>query len=179
MRSGYRLLDCVIEACQLLRNRMSLRLEAFAGPFMQDEEFHKLAARASSDIRIRRFTRRFPDYLNAADLSVSLAGYNTCMNLLVSQVPALVYPYSRQREQPMRVEKIKDFFPMRILAEEDMRADRLSKHIHDMLQIKPALKDLPIDLNGAANAAKFLSRWQEENCKQGIDDDGTVPEYRL
>ena len=178
-RSGYRLLDCVIEACQLLRNRMSLRLEAFAGPFMQDEEFHKLAARASSDIRIRRFTRRFPDYLNAADLSVSLAGYNTCMNLLVSQVPALVYPYSRQREQPMRVEKIKDFFPMRILAEEDMRADRLSKHIHDMLQIKPALKDLPIDLNGAANAAKFLSRWQEENCKQGIDDDGTVPEYRL
>ena len=170
-RSGYRLLDCVIAACELLRNRMSLRLEAFAGPFMQDEEFNKLAARASSDIRIRRFTRRFPDYLNAADLSVSLAGYNTCMNLLVSQVPALVYPYSRQREQPMRVEKIKDFFPMRILTEEDMRADRLSKHMHDLLQIKPALKDLPIDLNGAANAAKFLSRWVEKNCNQGIGDD--------
>jgi len=164
-RSGYRLIDSVIEACELLRNRMSLRLEAFAGPFMEDGEFKKLAARSSRNIRIRRFTRQFPDYLNAADLSVSLAGYNTCMNLLVSQVPALVYPYSGQREQPMRVDRIKDFFPMRILTEEDMGADRLSKHMHDMLQIKPALNALPIDLYGAANAAKFLSRWVEESLK--------------
>jgi predicted glycosyltransferase len=71
----------------------------------------------------------------------------------------------------MRVDKIKDFAPMRILAEEDMRADRLSEHMHDMLQIKPAIKALPIDLNGAANAAKFLRRWVEENCRQGIDYD--------
>ena len=145
---------------------------------METKEFEKLGRRASNDIRIRRFTRRFPDYLHAADLSVSLAGYNTCMNLLVSQVPALVYPYSRQREQPLRVEKIKDFFPMRILTDADLRAERLSKHMHDMLQIKPAIKALPIDLNGAANAANFLNRWVGENYRQGSDDDGEVPEYR-
>jgi predicted glycosyltransferase len=164
-RSGYKILSSVLDACKLLRNQMSIRLEILAGPFMENAEFLKLAARSAPGIRVRRFTRQFPDYLHAADLSVSLAGYNTCMNLLVSQVPALVYPYSRQREQPMRVDKIKDFFPMRILTEEDMRADRLSKHMLDMLQIKPALKALPIDLNGAANAAKFLSRWVAESLK--------------
>jgi predicted glycosyltransferase len=158
-RSGYRLLDCVIRACEILCNRIPLRLEVFAGPFMQDEAFNLLAARASGDIRIRRFTKRLLDYLSAADLSISLAGYNTCMNLLVSQAPALVYPYSRQREQPMRVDKIKDFFPMRVLTEEDMQPDRLSRQMLDMLQINRALQPVPIDLNGAANAAEFLSRW--------------------
>jgi predicted glycosyltransferase len=158
-RSGYRLIDCVIEACEQLRNRMSLRLEAFTGPFMRNEEIEKLVVRASTGIRIRRYTRRFLDYLHAADLSVSLAGYNTCMNLLVTQVPALVYPYARQREQPMRVNTIKNFLPMRILTEKDLRVDRLSDHIFRMLHQKRTLKSLPIDFNGAANAAKFLSRW--------------------
>jgi predicted glycosyltransferase len=81
------------------------------------------------------------------------------MNLLVSQVPALVYPYSRQREQPMRVDKIKNFFPMQVLTEEDMQPDRLCRQMQDMLQIKRALQAVPIDLNGAANAAEYLSRW--------------------
>ncbi len=158
-RSGYRLIDCVIGACEQLRDRMSLRLEAFTGPFMRNEEIEKLAGRSSPGIRIRRYTRRLPDYLHAADLSVSLAGYNTCMNLLVTQVPALVYPYVRQREQPMRVNTIKNFLPMGILTEEDLRVDRLSDHIFRMLQQKRTLKSLPIDFNGAANGAKFLSRW--------------------
>jgi len=164
-RSGYRLIKCVIEACELLRNRLPLRLEAFAGPFMEKEEFEKLAVRSSTDIRIRRYTRRFLDYLNAADLSVSLAGYNTCMNLLVTQVPALVYPYARQQEQPMRVNKIKSFLPMRILTEEDLGADRLSDQISRMLHQKRTLKSLSIDFNGAANAANFLSRWVNESLK--------------
>ncbi len=54
-RSGYKLLTSVIDACELLRDRLPLRLEVFAGPFMDDEEFEKLSARcsqtfASSDI---------------------------------------------------------------------------------------------------------------------------------
>ena len=108
-RSGYKLLTSVIDACELLRDRLPVRLEVFTGPFMEKEEFEKLSARTSAGFRIRRYTKRFLDYLYAADLSVSLAGYNTCMNLLVTRVPALVYPYARQREQPMRVNKFKKF----------------------------------------------------------------------
>jgi predicted glycosyltransferase len=155
----------VLDAVKLLDGRMRIRLEVFAGPFMENEEYEKLAGRAAADVRIRRYTRRFLDYLHAADLSLSLAGYNTCMNLLVSQVPALVYPYSRQREQPMRVEKIKGFFPMRALREEDMQPGRLCRQMQEMLQIKRTLQVVPIDLNGAANAAEFLSRWEKQSLK--------------
>lgn len=158
-RSGYKLLASVLDACDILRDSLVFRLEVFSGPFMEDEAFEKLAARCASDIRIQRYTRRFLDYLHAADLSVSLAGYNTCMNLLATRVPALVYPYARQREQPLRVDKIKNLIPMKILNEDDLRPGLLSRHMLRMLQTKSSLKSPSIDLNGAANAARILCDW--------------------
>jgi predicted glycosyltransferase len=163
-RSGYKLLASVLDACEMLPDSLNFRLEVFTGPFMDNEEFEILAARAAPAMRIQRYTRHFLDYLSAADLSVSLAGYNTCMNLLVTQVPALVHPYARQQEQPMRATKIKNMLPLKILNEEDVQPDRLRGHIVQMLDQTRTLKTLPIDLNGAANAAKFLSRWLNERA---------------
>ena len=154
-RSGYTLLTSVIDACELLRDRLPLRLEVFTGPFMENEEFEKLFARTSAGFRIRRYTKRFLDYLYAADLSVSLAGYNTCMNLLVTKVPALVYPYSRQQEQPMRANRIKNLLPMKILNTEDIQPFPLSRHIDQLLHQPGTSDTLSVDFCGAANAGKF------------------------
>jgi predicted glycosyltransferase len=174
-RSGYKLLECVLDACDLLRYRLPLRLEVFCGPFMDNEEFEELSVRSLPGSRIRRYTKRFMDYLYAADLSVSLAGYNTCMNLLVTKVPAIVYPYSRQQEQPMRVGKLKNLLPMNILDDDDIRPERLLKHMHYMLQHKSAVETPSIDINGAANAAETLSQWVNESIffrrKGSIDYD--------
>jgi predicted glycosyltransferase len=167
-RSGYKLLASVLDACETLGDSLNFRLEAFAGPFMEQNEFDQLAARSVPGIRIQRYTRRFLDYLYAADLSISLAGYNTCMNLLVTRVPALVLPYSRQREQPMRVDKIKNLLALKILNDDDIRPARLSNHIIQMLNQKKNVKPLPIDLDGAANSASFLRRWVD---KGSIYDD--------
>jgi len=164
-RSGYRLLTSVIDACELLRDRLSLRLEVFAGPFMENEEFEKLSARTSASFRIRRYTKRFLDYLYAADLSVSLAGYNTCMNLLVTKVPALVYPYSRQQEQPLRANRIKNLLPMKILNTTDLQPVPLSKHIDQLLHQPVTSDTLSIDFYGAANAASFLKKWVDESVR--------------
>jgi predicted glycosyltransferase len=157
-RSGYRLLTSVIDACELLRERLPFRLEVFSGPFMDNEEYKKLSVRAASGFRIRRYTKRFLDYLSAADLSISLAGYNTCMNLLVTKVPCLVFPYWRQQEQPMRADKIKKYLPMKVLKKAEMQPASLSRHIAQMLQQNRVVDGVPIDLDGAANAARFLTR---------------------
>jgi predicted glycosyltransferase len=157
-RSGYRLLTSVIDACELLRERLPFRLEVFSGPFMDSEEYKKLSARSAPGFRIRRYTKRFLDYLSAADLSISLAGYNTCMNLLVTKVPALVFPYWRQQEQPMRADKIKKYLPMKVLNETEMQPASLSRHIAQMFQQNRIVDGVPIDLDGAANAARFLNQ---------------------
>jgi predicted glycosyltransferase len=162
-RSGYRLLASVIDACELLRDRLPVRLEVFAGPFMENEEFRDLADRTSAGFRIRRYTKRFLDYLYAADLSVSLAGYNTCMNLLVTRVPALVYPYSRQQEQPLRANKINALLPMKILNTADIQPARLSGHMDQLLHHPENKAASSVDFDGAANAARFLIRWVDES----------------
>jgi predicted glycosyltransferase len=146
----------VLDACELLGDDPSLRLEVFCGPFMDPQEYARLAARSAPGRRIRRYTKRFLDYLSAADLSVSLAGYNTCMNLLVTKVPALVFPYARQQEQPLRADKIKKFLPMKVLKEADMQPARLSRHLAQMLQHSGTTGEVPLNLDGAANAARFL-----------------------
>lgn len=158
-RSGYDLLSAILDAYPLWADSDRIRIEMFAGPFRDLQEFKKLTAKAVGGVRVRNFTHRFLDYLAAADLSVSLAGYNTCMNLLAARVPALVFPYSKQKEQPLRVEKIKHFIPMKILRDKDIEPARLSRYIDAMLLESRPGETLPLNLDGAENTAAYINSW--------------------
>jgi len=148
-----------LESYPLLAQRHPIRIEMFAVPFREPEEFRRLTAKAVKGVRVRYYTKRFLDYLSAADLSVSLAGYNTCMNLLAARVPALIYPYSKQQEQPLRVSKINRFIPMKALRDKDIEPAVLSRYIHEMLLESRPSESVPINLAGAANTAKYLTNW--------------------
>ena len=158
-RSGYALLNCILEAYPLTAQTDPIRIEMFAGPFREPAEFKKLTAKAVDGIRIRYYTKRFLDYLSAADLSVSLAGYNTCMNLMAARVPALIYPYSKQQEQPLRVAKINQFIPMKILRDKDIEPVLLSGYIHKMLAEPRPSGTVPVNLNGAEQTVLYLEKW--------------------
>jgi predicted glycosyltransferase len=164
-RSGYHPLKSVLQACDLLGDQAKLRLEVFTGPFMAPEEFDDLCRLSKPGMRMQRFTQRFLDYLFAADLSFSLAGYNTCMNLLATRVPALVYPYHKQREQPMRVETLKNLLPLKMLHDRDLEPEVLIRHIEEMISKPPSFESASVNLNGAQNAARFLKEWIQENDK--------------
>lgn len=155
-RSGFPLLAAVLEGCRRLQSRLALRLELFAGPFMPESEFAALAARAGEGIGVSRFTARFIDYLCAADLSVSLAGYNTLMALLATGVPALVLPYTRQREQPLRVEKLRPFLAIEVLHPDGLHPEALAASIATGLERprRPPLAGPALD--GARVAAEIL-----------------------
>jgi predicted glycosyltransferase len=158
-RSGFRLLGGVLAACRILRARLPLRLELFTGPFMDEDEFERLRALSGPGLSVRRFTPHLLRYLHAADLSVSLAGYNTCMNLLVAGVPALVLPYARQREQPLRLEKLQPFLPLEILAAEDLAPERLGRAIERALAGGASANPPRLNLDGAAATARLLESW--------------------
>ena len=158
-RSGYALLSRVLDAYHLMDRSDRIRIEMFTGPFRDPAEFKKLTAKSIDGIRIRHFTKRFLGYLSAADLSVSLAGYNTCMNILATRIPALVFPYSKQREQPIRVEKIKNFIPMKILRDRDIESEQLSRYIQEMLLESRPPGAVPINMDGAENSAIYLNNW--------------------
>ena len=154
-RSGYRLLSSVVDACHLLRDSISVELEVFSGPFMDNNAFTQITAKSGPGINVTRFTKHFLDYLQTADLSVSMAGYNTCMNILTTKVPALVWPFSGDQEQGLRAERLSRLGAMTVLNDEDLRPERLAAMIGQGLAGK-SQPSVSIDLNGAVNTANWL-----------------------
>jgi predicted glycosyltransferase len=113
-------------------------------------------------VQVIPFSPDFSAYLAAADLSISMAGYNTCMNILSTGVPALVWPFAQNREQRLRVQRLRRFHALERLSDADLRAEALATKILQGLE-KPVRACRDIDLNGADNTA----RWIEDQVQAG------------
>jgi predicted glycosyltransferase len=130
---------------------------------MAEPHFTVLSDRVASlpGVQLERFTADFLSYLAAADLSISMAGYNTCMNILATGVPSLVFPFSQNREQRIRAAKLAALGGFSLLREEDLEPSRLATLIAEVLSspIKPGR--IPVNLDGARETARWLEHWHE------------------
>jgi predicted glycosyltransferase len=133
-----------------------------AGPNLPQPAFEQLAASLRSPhLHLVRFCSDFVSRLGAAQLSISQGGYNTVMDVLVSQVPAVIVPYvgSGETEQISRARQLQHAGRISLALESELDADSLSRAAQAALQQSRAtpLQDQPImQLNGAQAAAKDL-----------------------
>ena len=105
-----------------------------------------------------RYTGRFLEYLEKADLSVSLAGYNTCMNILTTGVPALVYPVTGYNvdEQIIRSNKLEALGAVSVIRKEELTPEALGGRIQAALRRKGPRRAVALDTRGVENTAKIL-----------------------
>jgi predicted glycosyltransferase len=87
-----------------------------------------------------------------------MGGYNTTMNILATRVPALLWPFSQNREQRLRAERLADRGLLTVLKDEDLQPDRLAAMMDQKLA-QPTRPDVAIDLDGAANTATCIENW--------------------
>lgn len=153
---GHRLLDSALAAHAILVGKQGhkLRLQLFSGPYLEQEHFARLRDAAGSGAVVERFTDRFSDWLTASDLSISMGGYNTTMNVVAAGCPALIFPFARNREQRLRAEHLAARVPLKILEQPDLLPERLAKKIESMLRVKKY--GAPFSLNGAEETARLL-----------------------
>ena len=158
---GAALLKAVLEAHCRLAEKRKLHLYIFTGPFMSDADFSSLANQAGrgSGVRVERFTKEFLAFLAAADLSISMAGYNTCMNILATRVPALVWPFGQNREQRLRAERLATRGEVILLADKDLIPVRLEALIEECLEKGRNSEVSGINLDGATHTARWLENW--------------------
>ena len=161
---GAKLLSATAEAALLLKSMPELHIHLFTGMYSAPDLLEKLKAVNNENITIHSFSSRFTDWLNAADLSISMAGYNTCMNLLSAGIPALLYPFAQNREQRLRVSAFSKTSVFTLLEPEDLvartLADKMKSHLQQHKQ-KSSVK-----LDGAEKSCKFidhLSIWDRNN----------------
>jgi predicted glycosyltransferase len=159
-RVGCELLEAAMEASACVAQSIEHELEVFTGPFLQDEEFSRLSALAATQrsVKLQRFTPSLPQRLEEAALSISMAGYNTCMDVIVTGVPALLYPFTGggNLEQTTRAQKLQALGAATILARQDLEPRALAEVMLSQLTHQKPRRALSIDIDGVRKTSASL-----------------------
>ncbi len=160
-RVGVELIDCAIEASSIVAGKLPHQMLIFTGPYFPESEFIRVQSKVSEkiNIKLRRYTTQFISSLQAADLSISMAGYNTCMNIIVTGTRAIVYPFigNNNQEQTIRANKLQELGLVEVIEQRGLTPAALAnKILFALTHPKPATRTAPLDLNGAANTCAAL-----------------------
>ncbi len=157
-RVGVELLEASVEASSLLKETLEHQLLIFTGPYLPDEHFVTLRERVKSEpqIILKRFTANFLSYVKKADVSISMAGYNTCMNILSTGVQALVLPFKggNNDEQTLRSRKLEALNLLSVLESEKLSGEYLAEHIKSKLT--PRENRTTLNLSGVETTVHLL-----------------------
>jgi predicted glycosyltransferase len=159
--TGQMLLESVLGAAHLLQGQIPHEFHIFAGPLMPEETYNRLQtlAAASGNVRFSRYTPDLAAVLKSAELSVSMAGYNTVMDILSAGVRALVYPVTSNgdQEQSVRAEKLARMGVLDLIQSEELVPEKLAQKFGAALRNEPTR--LALNRGGAANSALLLRKY--------------------
>ena len=163
-RFGHDLLECVAKTAPLLKNKIPHHIQVFTGPFCPDTVFQKLQkiTRDLDNITVERYTPNLLNYMQQADLSIGMAGYNTTMNILTTGVKAMMMAFqgNNDKEQETRVKKLDSLGRVNMIHPEDLQPERFALKIIDYLQQQPT--KLNLNLDGVSNTAHYLKQLTKE-----------------
>jgi predicted glycosyltransferase len=159
--SGHLLLESILRAAPLLQKHIPHQLQVFAGPLIPEDVYESLQDIAAplDNVTLARYTPDLPGTLRLAQLSISMAGYNTVMDILTAGVRALVYPVTGNgdEEQSIRAGKLAAMGVLGVLGEGQFEPARLARKIEDALRNKPSR--IRFNAEGAANSALLLKKY--------------------
>lgn len=115
---GIEVLDHYLTMHEYYPTSLPIKSIVITGPFMPKSERAKIQQRAKlHGIKTLPFDPKLEDLINAADLVISMGGYNTICEILTQKTPALIIPRETpRREQLIRATCLKkrgllDFIP--------------------------------------------------------------------
>ncbi|MEB3220130.1 MAG: glycosyltransferase [Nostocales cyanobacterium 94392] len=147
---GYQLINTYLEGQELLKNNQDcIQSLIFCGPEMpkeQKEELYKVAAKYPQ-VKMREFTDDLMSYISAADVVVSMGGYNTVCEILSAAKPAIIVPrINPSQEQLIRSERMNYLGLLKSINPELLTSTTLMKQLFQVLD-NPQ-KPNHIDLDG-------------------------------
>jgi len=88
--------------------------------------------------------------------SVSQCGYNTAMEIIQAQIPALVVPFADggEDEQLKRARRLEALGALRVLEQKEMTPQRMAQEIRNLIDFQPRTTQL--NFNGAHRSTEIL-----------------------
>ncbi len=155
---GAALFKVAVEAQAIIWQKYQIPMAIVAGPFLPEPDWLWLEEQAQNAPGLNLY-RSVPDLkclLQHARFSISQCGYNTTMDLLKTQVPALLVPYAEagENEQSKRALKLEKLGLVRVLPEVELTTDTLAQEIDALLAFKP--KAVALQMDGASQSTSIL-----------------------
>ena len=130
-------------------------LVIFAGLFWSDDEFAALRVQTrDGPFLLKSFSRDFLDWMREADLSISRAGYNTCVNILAARCRALLLPNPQMSDQGFRAQRLAELGLAASLPATGSDVDALAAQIRAALQCERPSHGF--DLGGAERTCALI-----------------------
>ena len=159
-RFGHDLLECVAHTAPILKDKIPHYLQVFTGAFSPDEVLVKLQqiTKNLDNITIERYTPNFLNYMQQADLSIGMSGYNTTMNILSTGVKAMMMAFqgNNDKEQETRLKKLDSLGRVKMIQPEDLHPEKFAEQIISYLQQDKT--ELSLNLDGVNNTAKYIKQ---------------------
>ena len=166
-RFGHDLLECVANTAPILKNKIPHHIHLFTGPFCPEAVFQKLqnSTKTIDNISVNRYTTNLLDYMQQADLSLGMSGYNTTMNILNTGVRAMMMAFqgNNDKEQETRLAKLNKLGRVKTIDPDRLQPETFALEIVDYLQQQPIY--LPLNLAGVHNTARYIKQLAGK-CKQ-------------
>ncbi|MGL5922332.1 glycosyltransferase family protein [Chroococcidiopsis sp.] len=171
---GYELVDTYLSALALLPAKYRIKSLIICGPEMpkKQKQLVERAAENNSQVRVGEFTNDLMSYINAADIVVSMAGYNTVCEILSARKPSVIIPRSKpSQEQSIRAERMASLGLIKTLipGKEDFSSTTLMNLLLSQLegQQKP---DFNLDMNGLVRVKDyFLQLMSQKVCEHQLN----------
>jgi predicted glycosyltransferase len=121
-----------------LAKRLSLKTLLVTGPELKPERTQDFcrAARSGDGLHVIEFTDDLMSYMNAADVVISMAGYNTICELLTLGKRSILVPRVKPvEEQRIRAERLAAFRAFRIILPDELTPQVLESAIEEELRL--------------------------------------------
>jgi predicted glycosyltransferase len=152
------LLEHSINAWRQIKQRGGLpeyQLVLCAG-LNQDVAVLQTLVQDEDSVLLLSFTPDFLQWLGAAALSISCAGYNTCANLLRTRCRALLVPNPHMSDQAARAAILGKLGAAHTLITEHLTSEKLAEAITLSLQQAPVRHS--VNLDGANTSVRFIEQ---------------------
>ncbi|MGH9752326.1 MAG: glycosyltransferase family protein [Blastocatellia bacterium] len=158
-QDGYRLLAAYLEGLDLASARRGLHSLIFSGPEMARAQRESLLQAAASrpEVRVPEFTDDLMSYMDAADVVVSMGGYNTICEILSLRKKSVIVPRCRPvREQLIRAERMSRLNLFKMIHPDQLTARRLMNTLLEQLDCEQESAPL-FELEAQSQVAHWVS----------------------
>jgi len=159
------LLSAALEARPLSRRAEDTPWRVLIGHDISDDAFAIYKKSAADGVIVERARRDFPELLKRARLSVSQAGYNTVLDILIAGVPAVFVPFAQvnETEQSQRAEALAHHGRAVVVPEAGLTPEQLSAAVDDALALPRSHHE--VLLGGAEKSAEILLQDMRERAR--------------